>query len=123
MIYGVGIDLLDFSQVNITNKKLLEKVLTDEELKIFATKTSDIQRMNFFAGRFAAKEAYVKALGTGFRTLDFRDIEVVNNDFGQPIIKVLQTQFVQDMQLICHVSISHSNRAATAVVILEQKEV
>jgi holo-[acyl-carrier protein] synthase len=121
MIYGIGIDLLDFSQVSIENEQLIKRVLTDKELALFHAKTSAVQRMCFFAGRFAAKEAYVKALGTGFRNVTFQDIEVLNNELGQPQLHVRAVCDRRVPALVSHLSISHSASAASAVVVLEEK--
>jgi len=119
MIHGVGIDLLDFTQVDVANDKLTTKILTDSELKLFARQQTSQQRMEFFAGRFAAKEAYVKALGTGFRAISFRDIEVLNEENGRP---QLTCRAEHCAAFTAHVSISHSASAATAIVVLEKEE-
>lgn len=119
MIYGVGIDLLAFTQIRLENEKFIQKILTAKEMAIFSLKTTNEQRLAFFAGRFAAKEACVKALGTGFRDIGFHDIEVLNNEFGQPILNILTDTIVQ--RLSFHVSISHSVQSATAIVIIEDE--
>jgi len=121
MIYGVGIDLLDFSQVNIKNEQLIKKILTVNELALFNDKATLAQRMSFFAGRFAAKEAYVKALGTGFRNITFQNIEVLNNEFGRPVVTLLNVEDERIVEFITHLSISHCASAASAVVVLEKK--
>jgi len=122
MIYGVGIDLLDFAQVDLKNDKLIQKVLTAEEYNVFVAKATDVQRISFFAGRFAAKEAYVKALGTGFRDISFQNIEVLNNELGQPTITLINMKQPHIDHFMCHLSISHSASGATAIVVLEEEE-
>lgn len=121
MIYGLGIDLIDFAQINIQNDALIKKVLTDKEYTTLSKITLEKNRLAYFAGRFAAKEAFVKALGTGFRDLLFSDIQVMNDELGKPNIEYVGTLAMPqlaDCQI--QISISHSQSAATAIVIIEK---
>jgi holo-[acyl-carrier protein] synthase len=86
MIFGVGTDLLEVARVervwNRFGERFATRVLLDEELELFAKSTN---RVRFLAMRFAAKEAIVKAMGTGFANgMWVRDVGTVPNELGQP---------------------------------------
>lgn len=86
MIFGVGTDLLEVARVERVWKRFGEhfatRVLLDEELELFAASNN---RVRFLAMRFAAKEAIVKAMGTGFANgMWVRDVGTVPNELGQP---------------------------------------
>ena len=77
----------------------------------------------FFAARFAAREAFVKALGTGFRPgVSIRDVEVKKGEMGKPeLVFSRRVEEVLGAQNIaaCHLSITHDGDSAQAIVILE----
>jgi holo-[acyl-carrier protein] synthase len=88
MIYGVGTDIVELSRIEATYKKFgdhfVDRLLMDEERELFE-KTK--QPARFLAMRFAAKEATVKAMGTGFaHGVWIRDVGCTNNDWGRPLI-------------------------------------
>ena len=82
--------------------------------------------MSYFSKRFAAKEAFSKALGTGFRmNLNFKDIEVINNRMGKPyyaknkkITKIIQKNF-KTKNFNCFLSISDEKKYSTAFAIIQ----
>ena len=81
---GIGVDVIDNSRIKslLKNKNFINRIFSKKEI-FFSKKISN--KINFFSKRFAAKEAFVKALGTGFRNnLNFKDIEVVNDKLGKP---------------------------------------
>ena len=83
-IIGIGVDIVENSRINksIANNSFLNRVFTNKEILIskkIKNKTS------YFAKRFAAKEAFVKSLGTGFRYgLNLKDISIINDKLGKP---------------------------------------
>ena len=83
-IIGIGVDIVENKRVklSIKNKNFINRTFGKNEILIskkFSNKT------NYFSKRFAAKEAFAKALGTGFRDgLNFKDIQVVNDKLGKP---------------------------------------
>ena len=83
-IIGTGVDIVENSRIkkSITNNSFLNRVFTNKEILIskkIKNKTS------YFAKRFAAKEAFVKSLGTGFRDgLNLKDISIINDKLGKP---------------------------------------
>ena len=83
-IIGIGIDIVENSRIkkSILNNLFLNRIFTNEEILISKNMKN---KSSYFAKRFAAKEAFVKSLGTGFRNgFDFRDISVINDKLGKP---------------------------------------
>lgn len=116
-IVGIGIDIIELERIarSMENRRWLERLLTERELAL-ALGYPESRRIEFVAGRFAAKEAYAKALGTGIaRGLSWRHIEVLPDETGRPVLSAPQPYRV-------HVSISHSQAYAIAQVILEGGE-
>lgn len=115
MIDGIGIDIIELSRVEeILNKqmKFVDRILTPKEKELFE-KLNARRKIEFLAGRFAAKEAYSKANGTGIGSeLSFLDIEIVPDERGKP--------FFSKPPGKAHLSISHSRDYAVAQVIIEK---
>ena len=87
-IIGNGVDIIENKRINssLKSKVFIERIFTKNEI-IQSKKINN--KTNFFAKRFAAKEAFVKAIGTGFRNnINFKDIEIKNNKKGQPLIYI-----------------------------------
>ena len=86
-IYGIGSDIISniWIKKNLKNKKFLKRIFSIEEIK----KGSKLKnKFMYFSKRFAAKEAFVKALGTGFRdNINFNSISILNDKKGKPYIK------------------------------------
>tara|TARA_B100001027_G_C16177801_1_gene290007 strand:- start:185 stop:571 length:387 start_codon:yes stop_codon:yes gene_type:complete len=83
-ILGIGVDVINNKRIKdlIENKKFIERTFGKAEVK-FSKKIYN--KSNYFAKRFAAKESFVKSLGTGFRNnLNFNDIEILNDKIGKP---------------------------------------
>lgn len=108
------------SSINKFGENFLTRILTKEELEYLTPQ----RQLTFVAGRFAAKEACVKALGTGFAEgVGFQDISVTNNGAGAPVIKVSgRAKEVADAlgAVSLHITITHTEKTAAAVVILEK---
>jgi len=88
IIVGNGVDIVENSRIkkSIKNIKFIKRIYSSEEVKKSKLKTD---KVSYFAKRFAAKEAFVKSLGTGFRKgINFSDISVVNDKLGKPFIKI-----------------------------------
>ena len=86
-ILGIGTDIVEVLRIknSMKNKSFVKRIFTQSE--IFNSKKIN-SKANFFSKRFAAKEALMKAIGTGFRKgIAFKDIYIVNDKFGKPIIK------------------------------------
>ena len=83
-ILGIGVDIIKNERIRIliNNKTFIKRTFGKNELK-FSKKI--LNKTNYFAKRFAAKESLVKSLGTGFRkNLNFKDIEILNDKIGKP---------------------------------------
>jgi holo-[acyl-carrier protein] synthase len=83
-ILGIGIDIIRNKRIRISikNRNFIRRIFSSNEIKVSQHKR---EKISYFAKRFAAKEAFVKALGTGFRNnLDFKDIEILNDKLGKP---------------------------------------
>ena len=111
MIVGLGIDLVDMSRFS----KSLE--VPNFKQRIFSLNESTLSPLHL-AGRFAAREAFFKAMGDQ-ALFNYKDLEVVNEINGKPKFK-----FFNDLYKYCedksiHLSISHTSEYATAIVIIE----
>ena len=89
-IFGIGTDIVNTNRIkksiNLYGKKFKNKIFSKNEI-IYCEKKKN--PFSFYAKRFAAKEALSKALGTGIRNgVNFKDIEILNDNFGKPSIKL-----------------------------------
>ncbi len=112
MIKGLGIDIIEIERIAkaIEKKGFIERIFTRNERPAAANVTH-------YAGRFAAKEAVVKALGTGFRGITWQDIEVLNDSLGKPYVTLspeISKRFDNPQLLL---TISHNKSSALAVCI------
>jgi len=81
---GIGVDIVDNNRIKslIKNKKFVSRIFSKKEITI---SKKYLNKTNFFSKRFAAKESFAKALGTGFRnSLNLKDIEIINDKLGKP---------------------------------------
>ena len=124
MILGLGTDIVEIARIERSierhGERFMKRIYTDTEI---AYCTRFKRAAQHFAGRWAAKEAAGKALGTGiFGSVRFRDIEVTNDDKGKPLLAFSGSaaELASAMGAArLHVSIAHSDSHATAVVLLE----
>lgn len=125
MIYGIGTDIVEVARLehSIQNfgDEFALRVLAESEMESYQlTKL----KARFLAKRFAAKEAFSKALGTGIRgVVSFQNIAVSHDDLGKPVLVLAQELelFVQEKHIThMHVSISDEKNLAAAFVVLEQ---
>lgn len=129
MIVGVGLDVVELERMErilsqAHGARFLQRVLTDRE-RAGWTGLSARRRLEYAAGRFAAKEAVVKALGCGIgAAVGFLDIEIVANGDGKPECRLSPSGWSRlgmrdDLHRI-HVAITHERRLAAASAIVEQ---
>lgn len=119
MIKGIGIDIVELERISRLvkrNNRFIERTLTKQEIVQYNALRSDRRKTEYLAGRFAAKEAFAKATGTGIGKLQFTDIEVLTTESGAPALNVNSYEAFR-----LHISISHSEHYAVAQVIIEQK--
>lgn len=123
MIIGIGTDIIEIERIGKaikTNKHFLDKLFTENEIMLFKSKS---MRTEVIAGNFAAKEAISKALGTGIRGFGFKDIEILRNELGKPIVRLnaKSESVIENKEYKLNVSISHNNLSAIAFAVLEEK--
>jgi holo-[acyl-carrier protein] synthase len=124
MIYGTGIDIVDISRferfVRENNLPLFQRLFTSREMDYCAAKKRSAQH---YALRFAAKEAFLKALGTGLRDgLSWKEMEVVHDRLGKPelfLSGVAGELFAKIGLTSSFLSLSHDGNMAVAMVVLE----
>jgi len=118
MIKGLGIDIVEIERIKKAidrhGQRFLDKLFTEKEQDYCLSHIHSAVR---FAVRFAAKEAVAKALGTGFRGIGFKDIEVSNDATGKPsiVLSLKVEALYQSPQIV--ISLSHSKDYATACAI------
>lgn len=124
MIIGLGLDIIELERMkSVSDKwgdKFADRIFTVKELEHWRAGGLAASRL---AGRFAAKEAAMKALGVGWgASATWHDFEIVNNKLGKPVLSMAGSAARTAEELgvkNIHVSISHSEKSACAVVILE----
>ena len=122
MILGVGTDIIEVERVRkaIEKDALKEKVFSKREIEYCAQE----KFAQSYAARAAAKEAFFKALGTGWRDkMNINEVEILNNELGKPFIELSGETlkvFEQKGGGTIHVSLSHIKEHAVAVVIIEK---
>ncbi|MBP1157551.1 MULTISPECIES: holo-ACP synthase [unclassified Paenibacillus] len=137
MIIGIGTDLLDIARVRkileqSAGSRFLERVLTSRERELAASRQGRLAE--FTAGRFAAKEAVVKAIGCGIgKEISFQDLEILPDRKGKPLcslseaaMKRLSTEgilpAVESGSIAIHLSITHTETMAMAYAIVERRD-
>ena len=123
MITGIGIDIVQINRMErwLDNPKLLERYFHMEELTLASSRKSSSALT--LAARFAAKEAFGKALGTGLAEISLKDIKVANSENGKPDIILFETAqkaFDKSGANKVHVSLSHERENAIAMIVLER---
>lgn len=122
MILGVGVDIVEIRRIKEAldrNDNFIDKLFDKTEIEYLKTRNL---RPEYVAGRFAAKEAVAKALGTGFRGFNFKDIVIDRTALGKPVVVLkgkakLMAQKQGGRRF--HISISHGEDNAIAYAVLE----
>lgn len=127
-ILGIGVDIVDNSRIDrsLKNNSFIKRVFSKSEI-LSAEKTKD--KKSYYSKRFAAKEAFSKSIGTGFRdNLNFKDISIVNNKLGKPsfvitekIKKIIKKHF-KTSSFNFFLSISDEKKYSIAYVILQKSK-
>jgi len=127
-IIGIGVDIVDINRINksIKNNNFIKRIFSKKEI-LFSKKIKD--KAGYFSKRYAAKEAFSKALGTGFRNgLNFNDISITNNKLGKPSflinnkIKQLIKRKFKLKKFHFFLSISDEKKYSIAFVIFKNNE-
>ena len=126
-ILGIGVDIVENSRIakSLKNHYFVRRIFSDSEILIAKKITNKI---SYYSKRFAAKEAFAKSIGTGFRNnLTFKDISIINDKLGKPsfivnekIKKIIKKQF-KTSSFNFFLSISDEKKYSIAYVILQNK--
>ena len=126
-ILGIGIDIVENSRIIklLKNKLFIKRIFSDSEI-LSANKIRD--KKAYYSKRFAAKEAFAKSIGTGFRdNFNFKDLSIINDKLGKPsfvinkkIKKIIKKQFKTN-SINFFLSISDEKKYSIAYVILQKK--
>ena len=126
-ILGIGVDIVEKNRIkkSLTNKLFIKRIFTDSEILLAKNKKDKI---SFYSNRFAAKEAFSKSIGTGFReNLNFSDLSIKNDKLGKPIfvitnkIKRLIKKKFKITKFDFLLSISDEKKYSIAYVIFKKK--
>lgn len=124
MIIGIGTDIIEICRIEKAVKRtrgFINKLFTENEIKVFESKGF---KSEVIAGNFAAKEAVSKAIGTGFRGFGLKDIEILRDELGKPVVnlsgKVYMIMKRENVNI--HLSISHNRNNAIAYAVMEVVE-
>ena len=122
MIFGIGTDIMEIDRVKNAlqrNPQILNRLFTEYEITYFQSRKMNVQHI---AGGFSAKEAAVKALGTGIRGFSWKDVEILRGSSGKPMVKLYNNAkeiAAKNKISAISISISHSENYAMAVAIAE----
>ena len=126
-ILGIGVDIVEKNRIkkSLLNKLFIKRIFTDSEILLAKNKKDKI---SFYSNRFAAKEAFSKSIGTGFReNLNFSDLSIKNDKLGKPIfvitdkIKKLIKKKFKISKFDFLLSISDEKDYSTAFAIIQTK--
>jgi len=129
MIIGIGTDILQIKRLEAaydrTKGRLAEKILGPDEMLVFQYRLARNRKRGiaFLATRFAAKEAFSKAIGLGMRMpMTWRSLQTLNEPSGKPVTSYLGAlaQFMQEKNWEAHVTVSDEEDMAIAHVIVTQ---
>lgn len=124
MIAGIGTDIAKVKRFEkwVQNPQMLERFFNEKEL---STAKSDSAKCQHYAVRFAAKEAFSKALGTGITGFSLKDVYITNNSEGKPLLNIegeaLSLMKERLGECNAFVTLSHEKEYAVAFVVLEHK--
>lgn len=120
---SVGIDIIEIDRIKKSMKrdKFLNRILGDDEYKQLKMRGFPPQSV---AGNFCAKEAFSKSVGTGFKGIRLKEIEIIRNEANKPIIKLSgnASRLYGYQGNKFSVSISHTKSLASAVVVFTKED-
>ena len=126
-ILGIGVDIIQNSRIKkaIKNKSFVSRIFSKSEI---TNSKKNNNKTNYFAKRFAAKEAFIKSIGIGIRKgINFKDIYVINDKFGKPNIKFsnkvnnLIVKKLKTRNFDIFLSLSDEKNYSIAFVVIQKK--
>jgi holo-[acyl-carrier protein] synthase len=124
MIIGIGTDITDVARIKHSyeeyGERFLKRVFTPTEVE-YCERFGDTKFLHYTA-RFAAKEAFSKAIGTGMRDgFAFKDVGIRNEPSGKPVVELRGLMLERWGQFVVHVTLSHTANVAVAVIVIEER--
>jgi holo-[acyl-carrier protein] synthase len=124
MIQGIGIDLIEVQRIGQAlsrgGERFLKRVFTSRE-QVNAKEHSESRMIEHYAGKFAAKEAVVKALGSGLRGMHWTDIEILKEPSGKPVVALSQELEIRFDYPMLFISITHTRTLCFALCLWQSK--
>jgi len=129
MIYGIGTDIIQISRLQAalarSGERFAAKILGPDELEVFQSRRAavEVRGLRYLATRFAAKEAFSKAIGLGLcMPMTWRTAQILNAPGGQPMLVASGAllEFMQQQKLTAKISISDEAEYAVGFAIVEQ---
>ena len=118
-LIGVGTDVIQVERIKeaMQDENFLNRILSEKEKEFLENRNANAET---YAGRFAAKEAISKALGTGFRgNITASNIEIINNELGKPVVKLLTDEYPD---VLFQLSIAHIDEIAMACAVAYKED-
>lgn len=131
MIYGIGTDIVQTNRIEATlaraGERFAKKVLGVDELKEYQQRRAhvELRGLHYLCNRFAAKEAFSKALGLGMREpISWHALQILNDEHGRPYIVTsgALAEYMKSNQLTAQVSLSDEVDYSLAFVVVEKKD-
>ncbi len=117
MIRGIGVDISSPERFEEMDERLLSRLFTKREIEKAPHRASE-----YYAARFAAKEAFAKAMGTGIKGFSLTEIEILEDDNGKPYFSLSGRAEKLAEGLRLHLSMSHEREAAVSMVVAEDEK-
>ena len=117
MIRGIGVDISAPKRFEDMGERMLSRLFTEREIENAPLRSSE-----YYAARFAAKEAFAKAMGTGIRGFSLMDIEIVEDENGKPGFLLRGRAAELAAGMVLHLSLSHEREMAVAMVVAEDAQ-
>jgi len=116
-LFGIGIDLIEIERIekSMAKTRFLTRFFGEGELSEYRARG---KRSSYIAANFCAKEAFSKAIGTGIRDFELKEVELLRDHLGKPylVFSGRAAKLVEEMGLTFETSVSHTKHYATAVV-------
>lgn len=131
MIAGIGTDIVQIARIQASCARhghaFVQKILGTEECQVYQQRSakSEVRGVRYLASRFAAKEAFSKAMGCGFRPpMSWHGLQILNDAAGKPMIQLAEplAAWMAERQLQAQISLSDEQDYALAFVIFERSE-
>ncbi|MBN2876388.1 MAG: holo-ACP synthase [Bacilli bacterium] len=111
MIIGIGIDIVQNNRIKLEQAR---RILSEVETERFGILSTDSRKLEYLAGRFAVKEAIIKAIGNTSHQLGMRDLTILNDEKGMPFLHSPKLE-----NILIHISISHEKEYSVGFCVLE----